>query len=215
MRLRNKPWAKDFMAEHPDVLILDPEGKKNHWAEEFGNDAPIHIEVGTGKGQFVIGMALANPNINYIGIEHFDNVIVSALEKTIEAEKPANLRLMRVNGEELESIFEKSEINRVYLNFSDPWPKKNHHKRRLTYSTQLDKYHEILNDEGEIWFKTDNRFLFNDSVIYLNQHDFDLVEFDVDFRAEEKDDPITEYEQKFMDLGQPIYRGVWRKKDVK
>ena len=109
MRLRNKPWAKDFMAEHPDVLILDPEGKKNRWTEEFGNDAPIHIEVGTGKGQFVIGMALANPEINYIGIEHFDNVIVSALEKTIEAKKPSNLRLMRVNGEELESPFSRNQ----------------------------------------------------------------------------------------------------------
>lgn len=128
-----------------------------------------------------------------------------------------NKNKMWIHGDAVNvlDIFETKEVDIIHLNFSDPWPKKNHHKRRLTYSTQLDKYHEILNDEGEIWFKTDNRFLFNDSVIYLNQHDFDLVEFDVDFRAEEKDDPITEYEQKFMDLGQPIYRGVWRKKDVK
>ena len=92
MRLRNKPWAKDFMAEHPDVLIHEEEGTAIDWSSVFGNDNPIHVEVGTGKGQFIIGMAIANPDVNYIGIEHFDNVIVSALEKVIEAEKPSNLK---------------------------------------------------------------------------------------------------------------------------
>jgi len=207
MRLRNKPWAKDFMAEHPDVLILDPEGKKSHWAEEFGNDSPIHIEVGTGKGQFVIGMALANPEINYIGIEHFDNVIVSALEKTIEAEKPANLRLMRVNGEELEAIFIKSEIDRVYLNFSDPWPKDRHEKRRLTHPNFLAKYEGVLKENGEIHFKTDNRPLFEYSLVSLTNYGMKLLSVSLDLHANmPEDNVLTEYEEKFSSKGQPIYR---------
>ncbi|ARK23806.1 tRNA (guanosine(46)-N7)-methyltransferase TrmB [Sporosarcina sp. P37] len=207
MRLRNKPWAKDFMAEHPDVLILDPESKKHHWSEEFGNDAPIHIEVGTGKGQFIIGMAIANPSINYIGIEHFDNVIVSALEKAIEAEKPSNLRLLRMNGEELDSIFTESEIDRVYLNFSDPWPKTRHEKRRLTHANFLAKYEKVLKEHGEIHFKTDNRSLFEYSLVSMTDYGMKLLSVSLDLHANMPEDNIlTEYEEKFSSKGQPIYR---------
>ncbi|WP_313235252.1 tRNA (guanosine(46)-N7)-methyltransferase TrmB [Sporosarcina ureae] len=207
MRLRNKPWAKDFMAEHPDVLILDPEGKKGRWTEEFGNDAPIHIEVGTGKGQFIIGMALANPEINYIGIEHFDNVIVSALEKAIEAKKPSNLRLMRVNGEELESLFVGSEISRVYLNFSDPWPKDRHEKRRLTHPNFLAKYEGVLKANGEVHFKTDNRSLFEYSLVSMTDYGMKLRSVSLDLHASmPEDNVLTEYEEKFSSKGHPIYR---------
>lgn len=207
MRLRNKPWAKDFMAEHPDVLIMEPESKKGRWAEEFGNDAPIHIEVGTGKGQFVIGMALANPTVNYIGIEHFDNVIVSALEKAIENEKPANLRLLRFNGEELESVFDKAEIDRVYLNFSDPWPKVRHEKRRLTHERFLKKYRDVLKSGGEIHFKTDNRSFFEYSLVSLTNYGMKLQSVSLDLHANMPEDNIlTEYEEKFSSKGQPIYR---------
>ena len=144
MRLRNKPWARDYMAEHPDVLLAEPEKMMNGWQNLFGNENPIHIEVGSGMGQFIIGMAIANPDVNYIGIEHFDNVIVSALEKAIEADKPSNLRLFRANGMDLATIFHKGEIDRVYLNFSDPWPKTRNAKRRLTHKTFLKLYEEVL-----------------------------------------------------------------------
>lgn len=207
MRLRNKPWAKDFMAEHPDMLIIEPESKKGNWKREFDNEGPIHIEVGTGKGQFVIGMALANPNTNYIGIEHFDNVIVSALEKAIEKDKPKNLRLLRANGENLESIFERSEIDRVYLNFSDPWPKTRHEKRRLTHENFLLKYEGILKPDGEIHFKTDNRSLFEYSLISMTDYGMKLLSVSLDLHANMPEDNIlTEYEEKFSSKGQPIYR---------
>ncbi|WP_342505476.1 tRNA (guanosine(46)-N7)-methyltransferase TrmB [Sporosarcina sp. FSL K6-2383] len=207
MRLRNKPWARDFMAEHPDVLLAEPKKMNNGWHDLFGNDHPIHIEVGTGMGQFIIGMAIANPDINYIGIEHFDNVIVSALEKVIEAGKPSNLRLFRANGVELAEIFSKGEIDRVYLNFSDPWPKTRHAKRRLTHETFLKLYESVLIPEGEIHFKTDNRGLFEYSLVSMSDYGMKLRFVSLDLHAEMPEDNImTEYEEKFSAKGQPIYR---------
>lgn len=207
MRLRNKPWAKEFMAAHPDVLIQNTESKKHQWQQEFGNEAPIHIEVGTGKGQFIVGMALANPDINYIGIEHFDNVIVSALEKAIEAEKPSNLRLLRANGAELDTLFAAGEVNRVYLNFSDPWPKTRHEKRRLTYKGFLKRYEEVVVRGGEIHFKTDNRGLFEYSLVSMSQYGMKLLDVSLDLHAEMPEDNImTEYEERFSAKGHPIYR---------
>ena len=140
MRLRHKPWAVEYINEHQDVIIPNPEDYKGKWHEVFGNDNPVHIEVGTGKGQFVLGMAKQNPNINYIGIELFDSVIVCALERIVEAEKPANLRLLKVNGAKLQEYFAKGDVARVYLNFSDPWPKTRHAKRRLTHEGFLKLY---------------------------------------------------------------------------
>ncbi|GKV64767.1 MULTISPECIES: tRNA (guanosine(46)-N7)-methyltransferase TrmB [unclassified Sporosarcina] len=216
MRLRNKPWAKDFMAEHPDMLIMEPESSKGKWAEVFGNDSPIHIEVGTGKGQFVIGMALANPETNYIGIEHFDNVVVSALEKAIEKDKPKNLRLLRANGADLESIFEMAEIDRVYLNFSDPWPKTRHEKRRLTHESFLQKYEGILKPGGEIHFKTDNRSLFEYSLVSMTDYGMKLLSVSLDLHANmPEDNVLTEYEEKFSSKGQPIYRMEAQYQNVK
>jgi len=207
MRLRNKPWARDFMQAHPDVLILEPEQLKNSWHSQFGNDHPIHVEVGTGKGQFIIGMALANPDVNYIGIEHFDNVIVSALEKAIEADKPSNLRLVRANGADLETIFDKGEVARMYLNFSDPWPKTRHAKRRLTHETFLRRYEAILVPGGEIHFKTDNRKLFEYSLVSMSAYGMKLLDVALDLHADMPEDNImTEYEEKFSKKGQPIYR---------
>lgn len=207
MRLRNKPWAKDFMGEHQDVLILEEEGKNINWKEIFGNEQPIHVEVGTGKGQFVIGMALANPDINYIGVEHFDNVIVSALEKVIEADKPSNLRLIRGNGANLEQLFGAGELDRVYLNFSDPWPKTRHAKRRLTHESFLARYEKVLKAKGEIHFKTDNRKLFEYSLVSMSTYGMQLLDVSLDLHAEMPEDNImTEYEEKFSAKGQPIYR---------
>ncbi|WP_432358022.1 tRNA (guanosine(46)-N7)-methyltransferase TrmB [Sporosarcina sp. UB5] len=207
MRLRNKPWAKDFMAEHPDALIHEDEGTAKDWQKVFGNENPIHVEVGTGKGQFIIGMALANPDVNYIGIEHFDNVIVSALEKVIEAEKPANLRLLRANGANLEGLFQAGELDRIYLNFSDPWPKSRHAKRRLTHESFLARYETVLRKNGEIHFKTDNRKLFEYSLVSMSAYGMILQDVSLDLHEEMPEDNImTEYEEKFSAKGQPIYR---------
>ncbi|HWK23763.1 MAG TPA: tRNA (guanosine(46)-N7)-methyltransferase TrmB [Ureibacillus sp.] len=207
MRLRNKPWAEDYITSHPEVIIPNPEEYKGNWNRIFGNDNPIHIEVGTGKGQFVTGMALANPDINYIGIELYTSVIVVALEKVIEANTPPNLRLLKVNGADLDKYFTKNDVSRVYLNFSDPWPKIRHAKRRLTHEGFLKLYESILVDNGEIHFKTDNRGLFEYSLISMSEYGMLLKYVSLDLHANMPDDNImTEYEEKFSAKGQPIYR---------
>ncbi|MFC5543350.1 MAG: tRNA (guanosine(46)-N7)-methyltransferase TrmB [Bacilli bacterium] len=207
MRMRNKPWAREFIQQHPEVVIPNPEDYKGKWSEIFGNDHPLHIEVGSGKGQFIVGMAQANPDINYIGIELYDKVIVKALEKALEAGSPPNLRLLKVNAEELEKFFQKNDVHRIYLNFSDPWPKKRHAKRRLTHEKFLSIYESILVDEGEIHFKTDNRGLFEFSLVSMSQYGMVLKDVSLDLHANEPEDNIrTEYEEKFSSLGQPIYR---------
>ncbi|MEO4051891.1 tRNA (guanosine(46)-N7)-methyltransferase TrmB [Solibacillus sp. CAU 1738] len=207
MRLRNKPWAEEYINSHPDVIIQNPEQYKGNWSAVFGNNNPIHIEVGTGKGQFVLGMARQNPHINYIGIELFDSVIVCALERIVEAEKPTNLRLLKVNGAKLEEYFAKGDVSRVYLNFSDPWPKTRHAKRRLTHEGFLKLYENVLIDNGEIHFKTDNRGLFEYSLMSMNAYGMSLNFVSLDLHANMPEDNImTEYEEKFSAKGQPIYR---------
>lgn len=208
MRSRYKPWAADLIAANPEIVIPDPEQQKGKWKEVFGNDQPLHIEVGTGKGRFIIGMAKANPHINYIGIELFDSVIVSALEGILEDEEGVpNLRLLRVNAVDLLNYFEKGEVDRVYLNFSDPWPKTRHAKRRLTYKTFLEIYESILPPKGEIHFKTDNRGLFEYSLVSISEYGMLLTEVSLDLHANEPEwNIMTEYEEKFSKKGQPIYR---------
>ena len=207
VRLRNKPWAEEFIQNHPEVIIPNPEEYKGKWNEVFGNDHPLHIEVGTGKGQFVTGMALANPHINYIGIELYDSVIVCALEKVLEANTPPNLRLLKVNGADLEKYFTKNDVSQVYLNFSDPWPKIRHAKRRLTHEGFLKLYESILIDNGELHFKTDNRGLFEYSLTSISEYGMLLKYVSLDLHANMPEDNImTEYEEKFSAKGQPIYR---------
>ncbi|MEK4700801.1 tRNA (guanosine(46)-N7)-methyltransferase TrmB [Solibacillus sp. FSL R7-0668] len=207
MRLKHKPWAAEYIAQHPDVILPNPEDYKGKWQEVFGNNNPVHIEVGTGKGQFVLGMAQQNPDINYIGIELFDSVIVCALEKIEAANKPANLRLLKVNGEDLEKFFAKNDVDRVYLNFSDPWPKVRHAKRRLTHENFLKLYENVLVDNGEIHFKTDNRGLFEYSLMSMNAYGMALNYVSLDLHVNMPEDNVmTEYEEKFSKKGQPIYR---------
>jgi len=207
LRLRNKPWAEDYLNEHPDLVVSNPEDYKGRWNELFGNDNPLHIEVGTGKGQFITGMAKANPNINYIGIELFDSVIVIAAKKAVEAGQPENLRLLNVNGSKLEEYFAKGDVSQVYLNFSDPWPKTRHAKRRLTHANFLSLYEKVLVDNGEIHFKTDNRGLFEFSLMSLTDYGMKLKLVSLDLHNDDVEDNImTEYEEKFSSKGQPIYR---------
>jgi tRNA (guanine-N7-)-methyltransferase len=206
MRFRNKPWAKDYIAENAYYCIPNPEEHIGKWAALFGNSNPIHIEVGTGKGTFITEMAKANPEINYIGIELFESVIVKALERAVEADIP-NVKLLNVDAKKLTEIFDKGEVNQVYLNFSDPWPKGRHEKRRLTYKDFLDLYKTILVEQGEIHFKTDNRGLFEYSLMSFSSYGLLLKYVSLDLHNSDLDGNImTEYEEKFSSIGQPIYR---------
>ncbi|AQQ52772.1 tRNA (guanosine(46)-N7)-methyltransferase TrmB [Planococcus lenghuensis] len=208
MRLRNKPRAGAVIGDHPNIVIPEPENHKGKWNEVFGNQHPIHIEVGMGKGQFVLGMAKANPDINYIGIELYDSVLLSALERILdEEEEVPNLRLLNVNAQDMSDFFGKGDISRVYLNFSDPWPKNRHAKRRLTHENFLDLYEQILPEEAEIHFKTDNRGLFEYSLVSMSQYGLILQDVSLDLHANEPEGNVmTEYEEKFSKKGQPIYR---------
>lgn len=208
MRSRFKPWAADLLEAHPEIVIPEPAKLKGQWQKEFGNDHPLHVEAGTGKGRFIIGMAKANPDINYIGIELFDSVIVTALETVLEDEKGVpNLRLLKVNAKDMLEFFEKGEVARLYLNFSDPWPKKRHAKRRLTHETFLKFYQAVLPENGEIHFKTDNRGLFEYSLVSISEYGMKLNYVSLDLHANEPEwNIMTEYEEKFSKKGQPIYR---------
>ena len=206
MRLRNKPWAKDALAAHPEMVIQDPTQWKGRWHERFGNNNPIHIEIGSGKGQFVSGMARQNPNINYIGIEIQESVLVVALEKALSADVP-NLQLLHVNGGQVTDYFEDGEVDQIYLNFSDPWPKKRHAKRRLTHESFLVGYEKVLPPFGELHFKTDNRGLFEYSLASFSQFGLVLKQVWLDLhQVEFPGNVMTEYEEKFSAKGHPIYR---------
>ncbi|HDR7794148.1 TPA: tRNA (guanosine(46)-N7)-methyltransferase TrmB [Bacillus luti] len=206
MRLRHKPYAMDRINEYSHIVIGNPEEQAGNWKEVFGNDQPIHIEVGTGRGRFMYDMAKANPHINYIGIEKFTSVVVDALDKLIEEELP-NLKLINKDAEDLTVFFAKGEIDRVYLNFSDPWPKKRHTKRRLTYKTFLRNYEEVLVEGGEIHFKTDNQGLFEYSLMSMAEYGMLLTYLSLDLHNSDFEGNImTEYEEKFSSKGHRIYR---------
>ncbi|MBY0124144.1 tRNA (guanosine(46)-N7)-methyltransferase TrmB [Bacillus sp. S/N-304-OC-R1] len=206
MRQRNKPWAKEKLNQYPQYVIAAPEQNKGRWHEAFEKKQPLHIEIGTGKGRFITGMAKANPDINYIGIELQDSVIVTALDKIIEDEL-TNIKLMNVNAADLAEFFEKGEVDRVYLNFSDPWPKTRHAKRRLTYKTFLKNYENILVKNGEIHFKTDNQGLFEFSLMSFSEYGLLLKDVSLDLHNSGFEGNImTEYEEKFSSRGNRIYR---------
>jgi len=212
MRMRHKPWADDYLAENSHIVISEPSQYKGKWHSVFGNDNPIHIEVGTGKGQFISGMALQNPGVNYIGIELFKSVIVTAVDKVKQTEAP-NVKLLNINANMLSDVFADGEVDRVYLNFSDPWPKKRHAKRRLTNQAFLKKYEQVLGGKGEIHFKTDNRGLFEYSLTSFSEYGLVLTFVSLDLHQSEfEGNVMTEYEEKFAAKGQPIYRveAEWR-----
>ena len=206
MRVRNRKGATELLEAHPQYVILNPADAKGRWQEIFGNDHPIHVEVGGGKGAFVSGMAKANPEINYIGIDIQKSVLSYALDKVL-ATDVSNIKLLWVDGSDLTDYFEEGEIDRLYLNFSDPWPKKRHEKRRLTYQSFLATYQQILPENGEIHFKTDNRGLFEYSLVSFSQYGMKLKGVWLDLHASDfEDNVLTEYEQKFANKGQVIYR---------
>lgn len=206
MRQRYKPWADDFLQEHQNLIIQEPTEHKGKWNELFPKKQPLHLEIGTGKGQFLVGMAKQYPEINFIGMEVAKSIIVTAGEKALDAELD-NLLLVHADANHLLNYFAADEVSTVYLNFSDPWPKNRHEKRRLTYSSFLKQYEEILQEDGEVIFKTDNRGLFEYSLCSFSLYGMLLKEVSLDLHADE--DPfniMTEYEEKFSAKGHPIYR---------
>jgi len=206
MRLRNKKNA-NVIVNNSSYVILNHKDNKGKWKEVFKNDNEIHIEIGMGKGQFIIEMALRNPEINFIGIEKYDSVMLTAVNNlNSKEEKISNLRLIRMDATEIEEVFDK-EISRIYLNFSDPWPKAKHFKRRLTSEEFLTRYDNIFNNEKVIFQKTDNDELFEFSVESLINHGYTLKNVTRDLYSEMIPDNVaTEYELKFMEKGKNINR---------
>lgn len=206
MRMRKKKNCAARIERCGDIRITNPENYKGKWHEIFGNDNPIHVEIGCGKGSFVAGMAKLYPDVNFIAIEKVEDVIVMAMEKAIDNEIE-NVRFMDLDAERIEDFFEKGEIERIYLNFSDPWKKNKQAKRRLTHKNFLDRYKKVLNSGDYIWFKTDNRKLFEFSLDSFCEEGFKLENITLDLHNSGfEPNVVTEYEQRFIDLGQPIYR---------
>ena len=211
MRLRNVKNKEEIM-NSSSLLVRDEAKYKGNWKSLFNNDNPIYIEIGMGKGDFIIGNALNNPNINYIGIEKYDSVMARAIEK-IKDDIP-NLRLVRMDAKDIENVFYK-EVDRIYLNFSDPWPKKRHAERRLTSNTFLKKYDSIFRNDMEIQMKTDNVSLFEFSLVSLSNYGYVLKEVSLDLHSLQKEDNVmTEYERKFSSMGVRINYLVATKKVV-
>ena len=206
MRLRKKKWAKPLLESQTGYVITDFSAVKGNWREVFGNDNPIYLEIGMGKGDFIVGLATRNPSINYVGIELSETVAAIALKKVMEHEV-SNVRVINKDAINLEDIFTSGEIGRIYLNFSDPWPKNRHERKRLTYKTFLEKYERLLAGKGMVCFKTDNKGLFEFSLESFEENGWKLNNVDFDYPLTESvNDVPTEYERRFRGLGNPIYR---------
>ncbi|UQS86719.1 tRNA (guanosine(46)-N7)-methyltransferase TrmB [Nicoliella spurrieriana] len=208
MRVRHKSWAKPYIESQPTLIVTDAEAWAGKWDQRFAKKQPLHLEIGIGKGQFIIEMAKRHPEINFIGIELQESVIAVALRKLVESQL-TNVQLVETDGALVNTLFRAGEIDKMYLNFSDPWPKKRHAKRRLTSSTFLGSYREVLKDGHQLEFKTDNRGLFEYSLISFNQFgtNFEYVSLDLHDSPEQADNVETEYEAKFSQNG-PIYKIV-------
>lgn len=208
MRLRNVRGSRETIAVN-DFVIKNETEYRGTWKDVFGNDHPVHIEIGMGKGQFITTLAQQNPDINYIGIEKYSSVLVRALEKQEELRLP-NLYFIRMEAEYVADVFAKGEVARIYLNFSDPWPKDRHAKRRLTSKEFFTRYDQILKPDGVVIFKTDNRELFDFSVQQVPEAGWRLVNVTYDLHHSEyiEGNVMTEYETKFAAEGKPIHRLV-------
>lgn len=205
MRLRNVPGAREVMVES-EYVFTEPEGMKGTWKEVFGNDNPVHIEIGMGKGRFISTLASLNPEINYVGIEKYSSVLLRAVEKQDELQLP-NLRFIRMDAENICEVFGEGEVDRIYLNFSDPWPKDRHAKRRLTSRQFFARYNVILKKDGRVEFKTDNMDLFDFSEEEVKEAGWNLDAITRDLHHDavlSEGNIMTEYEEKFSSMGNPI-----------
>ena len=210
MRLRQITGSEDYVAQS-EYVVHEPEKNKGQWKQFFGNGHPIHVEIGMGKGQFIEQMALTHPEINYIGIERYDTVMLKALKKreALMAEGAAlqNLTFISIDARLLADVFEAGEIDRIYLNFSDPWPPNRQRKRRLTWRAYLEVYDEILKQQGDLCFKTDNQRFFEWSLQEICQFGWLLQNISLDLHHSDfEGNVMTEYEEKFSSEGSRIYR---------
>ena len=209
MRLRNIPGAREAVAQDRRCVQSSEETKQG-WKNIFGNDNPIAVEVGMGKGRFITDMAVKYPDIHFVGIERYESVMIKALKKLDEMEKePENLRFIRMDAAEIEQFFAKGEVSKIYLNFSDPWPKARHAKRRLESREFLKIFSGILAEDGIIEFKTDNKDLFDFALEEIEPAGCELLYMSRDLHSDEaemKDNVMTEYEEKFSAKGNPIFK---------
>lgn len=207
MRLRNIPGADDAI-EQSVYCVKEPETHKGYWQEAFETTQPLHIEIGMGKGRFIMDLAAANPDINYLGIERYSSVLLRALQKMEQNPLP-NLRFICMDAADVADVFAPGEVDRIYLNFSDPWPKDRHAKRRLTSRQFFARYNEILAPDGRLEFKTDNQDLFTFSLEEIPAAGWRLDSFTRDLHHDpvlNEGNIMTEYEEKFSSLGNPICR---------
>lgn len=213
MRLRNVSGSRERIAESPFV-VHEPESIKGNWSSSvFGNDNPLQIEIGMGKGRFLMELARLNPSINYVGIEKYSSVLIRGIEKQ-EKEKLPNIMFIRFDAEYIMDIFGEREVDKIYLNFSDPWPKDRHAKRRLTSRQFLARYNGILKDNGIVEFKTDNRELFEFSLEEYKEAGWLLEAYTFDLHKDVelmKGNVMTEYEEKFSAAGNPIHKMIIKK----
>ncbi len=210
MRLRNISGSREIIGES-EFVIREPEKQKGSWRSVFGNDRPIHIEIGMGKGRFITDMAKAHPDINYIGIEKYSSVLLRAIQKMEQEEALPNIRFVRMDAETITEVFGEKEVERIYLNFSDPWPKDRHAKRRLPSKEFLARYDKILTKEGHLEFKTDNKDLFLFALEELENAGWRAEQVTYDLHRDEemmRGNIMTEYEDKFSSLGNPIYKYI-------
>ncbi|MCC2685048.1 MAG: tRNA (guanine-N7)-methyltransferase [Paenibacillaceae bacterium] len=218
MRLRGRKGIREELEQQPKLVVLNPFEYKGRWREFFGNDQPLHVELGMGKGQFISGMCRKHPQSNFIGIDMYDELVRRASVKArrlpgagpddVLGVPPANLALVRGNIEQIGDFFADNELTCIYLNFSDPWPKIRHAKRRLTHPRLLEIYRRLLNEHGQIHQKTDSRELFEFSLNSYLEMDMKLQRISLDLHRDgiDPDRVMTEYESKFVKRGLPIYR---------
>lgn len=206
MRRRKKPGAKEKLLSHELRLCKEPEKYKGHWQGYFLEKKPIHVELGTGRGQFITTLAAKHPDINFIGIEIKEEILLKAVEKAV-AQGLRNVTFLWYDVNKLDQVFAEGELNRIYINFCDPWPKARMAKRRLTHRNFIERYKKFVGEQGEIHFKTDNEKLFEFSLnefaacdLRLKNITFDLHQSDI------KENTTTEYEDKFAAMGMKIYR---------
>ncbi len=211
MRLRNIPGAGDVIDASPYV-VHEPESMRGKWNTIFEKEQPLHIEVGMGKGRFIMDMAEAHPDINYVGIERYSSVLLRAIQKMEAREnKPSNVKFICMDAKNICDFFAEGEVDRIYLNFSDPWPKDRHAKRRLESREFLALFDKVLKKDGTIEFKTDNRALFDFAVEELEPAGWKAAVITYDLHADEelmKGNIMTEYEEKFSSIGNPICKYI-------
>lgn len=210
MRVRYDKNA-DTTLEENDIYIKEPLQNISKWNQEFENENPLYLEIGMGKGNFIINMAKHFPNINFIGMERNKTILAKAVKK-IEKEGITNIRVMSSDAQQLKEIFANKELDKIYLNFSDPWPKNKHYKRRLTYREFLDLYDYVLKKDSIVEFKTDNQILFEFTILEVCNTGRQMEYIALDLHNTEEFNVMTEYEEKFSKKGNRIYKLVWKNK---